>query len=404
MVSMLLGGLLKSMKTRRNINLFLLAQGVSLFGSALVQYALIWQITLLTSSGKALTISTLCGFLPQFLISFLAGVWADRYQRKWLIMLSDGLIALATLFLIFTNSDALLINIYFVLAIRSIGTGIQQPASQSGIAELTDQDDLARANGWMSTMQSAISFVAPAFSGFLLSQISFKAILWIDIVTALVGIILTSTIPFGKPNSHHQNTSLWLELRSGFTYVFQTTWLKSLLVYQCLLMFLISPTAFMTPLCVSRVFGPEVWRLSVAEMTYSLGMVIGGILISKNTKYGQLISTTFRAGMFYGLCMVGMGTFKVAVLFYLANTLIGISSPCYQVPLYTHLQSHINTDKLGRVFSILGMCNSLAMPLGMVLFGPLADMMDVRGVFAGCGCIVMLLSLYMLSRKKVIFQ
>ena len=160
----------------------------------------------------------------------------------------------------------------------------------------------------------------------------------------------------------------------------------------------------MTPLCVSRVFGPEVWRLSIAEMTYSLGMVMGGVLISKNAKYGQRIRTTFLAGAFYGLCMVGMGTFKVAVLFYFTNTLIGISSPYYNVALYTHLQSHIHFEKLGRVFSILGMCNSLAMPLGMVLFGPLADMVEVNVVFAGCGCMVILLSLFMLSHQKVIFE
>ena len=78
---------------------FLTAQTVSLFGSSLVQYAIVWYITLSTSSGKMLTISTLCGFVPQIVISLFAGVWVDRYERKKLIMLSDSIIAAATLIL-----------------------------------------------------------------------------------------------------------------------------------------------------------------------------------------------------------------------------------------------------------------------------------------------------------------
>ena len=76
---------------------FLTAQTISLFGSSLVQYAIVWYITLSTSSGRMLTISTICGFAPQIIISLFAGVWIDRYDRKKLIMVSDAVIALATL-------------------------------------------------------------------------------------------------------------------------------------------------------------------------------------------------------------------------------------------------------------------------------------------------------------------
>lgn len=78
--------------------LFLSSQTISLFGSMLVQYAITWYITLKTQSGAMMTISIICGFLPTFFFSF-AGVWADRYNRKLLIALSDSLIALSTLIL-----------------------------------------------------------------------------------------------------------------------------------------------------------------------------------------------------------------------------------------------------------------------------------------------------------------
>ena len=388
------------MKTKQPINRFLTAQAVSLFGSALVQYALIWQVTLKTSSGKALMISTICGFLPQLAVSLLAGVFADRYSRKWVIIASDSLIAAATLFLIFMGTG--LESIYLVLALRSLGSGIQNPAVQSTLPALTEASDLPRVNGLFGTVQSAISFLAPACSGFLLAQVSFRAVLWIDIMTALIGICLTISIPFVRRPCSHQKQSLWMDMKGGFYYLNQTGWLKALLLYQYMIMFLISPTAFMTPLCVSRVFGEDIWRLSLAEMTYSLGMIAGGIFMAKNPKYGRIIKTTLMAGMFYGFCMIGMGTLKIALLFYLANTLIGISSPCYQVPLYTHLQSKIPPDKQGRVFGMLSICNSLAMPLGMVIFGPLADILPVGMVFAGCGCLVVTLSMIYTLKRKVI--
>lgn len=83
----------------KNIVLFLSSQAISLFGSSLVQYAMMWYITLSTESGVMMTIYIICGFIPTFILSPVAGVWADRYNRKMLIVLSDGLIALATLIL-----------------------------------------------------------------------------------------------------------------------------------------------------------------------------------------------------------------------------------------------------------------------------------------------------------------
>jgi len=81
----------------RNIILFLSSQSISLFGSSLVQYTIMWHITLTTESGLMMTLYIICGFIPTFILSPIAGVWADRYNRKMLIILADGLIAAATL-------------------------------------------------------------------------------------------------------------------------------------------------------------------------------------------------------------------------------------------------------------------------------------------------------------------
>ncbi len=134
---------------KRKITLLLTAQTISLFGSSLVQYAIIWYITLSTSSGMMMTISTVCGFLPQIAISIFAGVWVDRYNRKKLIMLADAIIAFVTLLLAisFLMGDENIWLLFVVLLIRSAGTGLQTPAVNAIIPQIVPQDDLMRING-----------------------------------------------------------------------------------------------------------------------------------------------------------------------------------------------------------------------------------------------------------------
>lgn len=129
---------------KKRIVLFLTSQTISLFGSLLVQYAISWYITLRTQSAVMMTISIICGFLPTFFLSPFAGVWADRYNRKILIILSDSMIAISTLFiaiLFILGYDSLWL-LFLISAIRSLGTGIQTPAVNAFIPQIVPEDKL----------------------------------------------------------------------------------------------------------------------------------------------------------------------------------------------------------------------------------------------------------------------
>lgn len=381
---------------KRAITLFLSAQTISLFGSSLVQYAIIWHVTLSTSSGKMLTISTLCGFLPQLLISLFAGVWVDRYDRKTLMMLADSAIALATLalalaFLWGWQSFPLL---FAVLAIRSAGAGIQTPAVQAVIPQIVPQEHLMRINGIHSTLSSLTMFLSPAISGVILSLAPFETTLLVDVVTAIIGVGITATIPI-RP---HQRAALahqerFAALRQGLRYGRQHPLVWRLLVYQLLVLFLISPSAFLTPLLVSRTFGPDVWRLTASEMTYSLGMISGGVLIAAWGGFRSKLRTTLLAGTVYGLLMIGLGQAPLFLLYLVCNTLIGVTAPCYNTPITVTIQERVEPAMQGRVFSFLQIATSCALPMGMLLFGPLADRVSVQSLLTGAGCAVVALSL-----------
>lgn len=113
--------------------LFLASQAVTLLGSSIVQFAIIWHVTLETESGGWVALLSAVSYIPQFLISCFSGVWADRYPRKTLIIAADGAIALATLALVLllpqiSGKETVNTALVVISAIRSLGTGIHTPA------------------------------------------------------------------------------------------------------------------------------------------------------------------------------------------------------------------------------------------------------------------------------------
>src|SRR6185437_10931647 len=168
---------------KRNIILFLSSQTISLFGSSLVQYAIMWHITLTTQSGMMMTLFIICGFIPTFLLSPVAGVWADRYNRKILIIVSDGLIAMSTLVLaiVFLMGYDAIWLLFVMAAIRAVGAGIQTPAVGAILPQIVPEDQLTKVNGTNGSLQAIIMFVAPMVSAALLTMTSLEVIFFIDV-------------------------------------------------------------------------------------------------------------------------------------------------------------------------------------------------------------------------------
>ena len=185
--------------------LFLACQAITLLGSSIVQFAIIWYVTLETESGGWVALLSAAAYIPQFLISFFSGVWADRYPRKRLIIASDGAIAIATLALVLllpqiSRNETIYTALVVISAIRSLGTGIHTPAVNATVPQLVADEHLMKFNGINATVQSVVQFAAPAIAGSILTWGSFRSTLMVDVVTAMVGIGLLGAIaiPFEK--------------------------------------------------------------------------------------------------------------------------------------------------------------------------------------------------------------
>lgn len=419
---------------KKNTILFLGGQCLSLFGSMLVQYAIMWYVTLKTESGSMITVFILTGILPMFFISPFAGVWADRFNRKYIINIADGSIALATLivavFFIFGfESHWLLLG---CAAIRALGQGVQTPAVSAFIPQIVPEQHLSKINGINGSIQSLTMLLAPMVSGALLSFASIKIIFFLDVFTAVIGISIVFffvKVPAAVRNAGAETFSTekhaaqgetscggkgldyFYDLKAGIKYIGKHSFILQLIVFSTIFFIAVSPTAFLTPLHVTRKFGQEayaaitgsftreVWRLTALEIAFSSGMMLGGLLISawggfKNRIYTMALSTAL-----FGVEAVALGLLTNFWFYLAVMAIMGMTMPLYNTPSMVLLQSKIESAYMGRVFGVFGMVSSLMMPAGMLIFGPLSDRVSIDLLLIITGIIIFLLSIPFIASK-----
>ncbi|QNK60927.1 MULTISPECIES: MFS transporter [Paenibacillus] len=392
---------------KRNIILFLSSQTISLFGSALVQYAIMWHVTLTTKSGLMMTLFIICGFIPTFLLSPFAGVWADRFNRKYLIIIADAMIAAVTLILAITflmgyNATWLL---FVIAAVRALGAGIQTPAVGAILPQIVPEDKLTRVNGINGTLQALMMFVAPIVSASLLTFATIELILFIDVVTAILAILtllLFLKIPLHKKATDKQSTSYMDDFKLGLTYIKNHSFLKPFFIFFAFFFVLMAPAAFLTPLQVARSFGEEYWRLTAIEIAFSVGMMAGGAIIASWGGFRNKVYTMAFANLVMGVCTLLLGIMPVFWIYLIIMGLFGVAMPMANTPTTVLLQEKVDPDYMGRIFGVFGMISTSMMPIGMMIFGPLADVIEIEWLLAGTGLLIVVLTIFFVGNKRLI--
>ncbi|PRR76585.1 MFS transporter [Clostridium thermopalmarium] len=392
---------------KKNTILFLISQTISLFGSSLVQYAITWYITLQTQSGIMMTISIICGFLPTFFLSPFAGVWADRYNRKKLIMLSDSLIAISTLILaiLFLKGYNDMWMLFVVSAIRAFGSGVQTPAVGAFLPQIVPEDRLTKVNATNSSIQSLIMLISPMLSGALLNMASIEIIFFIDVITAAIAVsilLVFLNVPVHEKALNKQVTSYFSDMHEGYVYIKNHDYVKRFFLFCAIFNILVAPAAFLTPLQVTRSFGDDVWRLTAIEMIFSIGMMIGGVVMASWGGFKNRIHTMALSSFVIGICTFALGIVPNFWIYLSFMMLFGIVMPIFNTLATVLLQEKVEENFLGRVFSVLGMISSIMMPLGMLVFGPLADIIKIEWLLIGTGLLLFSQGFFMLSSKVLI--
>jgi len=376
---------------KKKAAVFLSSQSLSLFGSMLVQYAIIWHITLSTESGGVLTMAMVAGFLPQIAISLFAGVWADRYPRKLLIMGADLLTATSTLVLavFFLLGYQELWMIFVLSAIRSVGAGIQSPAVNALLPQIVPAEKLLRVNSINGTLQPFIMIAAPVTAGALLSFSRLEAILMIDVVTAAIAIGLLLALRVPRLEHTADPAKGYLEdLQAGMRYATGNRAISTLFVFFALVWFLVVPAAFLSPLLVARSYGEEVWKLTANEVTFFGGSILGGVIMTAWGGFKNKFRTIGMTCIAWALLFAALGLARDFTLYLILMVLSGIPMPFLNASTTTLLQEIVPGDMQGRVFSLQQLIVSTVMPIGLSVFGPLADVVSVETLLVAASALM----------------
>ena len=382
---------------QKRILLFLTSQCITLFATTLVQMALIWYATMQTSSGVWVAAFTVGSYLPQFLISFIGGVWADRYHRKKLIIGADMLIAFATFIMVLaiphiSSESALLGGLLVMSVVRSFGAGIQTPAVNAVIPQLVPAQELMRYNGINATVQSVVNFAAPAAAGAVFAVSTLRTTLMIDIVTAVLGTGLLSCVVLPKQDTSFEKSGVFSDMKIGVRYPFSDRVIGKLLIIYGLFTFFCVPAGYLAGLLVRRVFGDTYWYLTAVEVVGFAGMMAGGVAMSTWGGFRSREKTLAAGLLAFGSFAIGMGFSKNFILYLGLMAFYGVALTMVQTAITTMLQEKTGTSLQGRVFGLLETMYAGFLPIGMAVFGPLADIVPLQRIMVGSGIALILIA------------
>jgi DHA3 family macrolide efflux protein-like MFS transporter len=376
-------------------------QAISLFGSRLVQFALIWWLTAETGSATVLAIASLIGLLPTVLLGPFAGALVDRWKRRQVILIVDTAIALATLLLAYLFAiDAVgVTTVYVLLLVRGIGESFHWPSMSAATSLMVPDDQLTRVQGLNQMLQGGLNIVAAPLGALLLGILPMQAIMLIDVVTAAFAILPLLVI--GIPEvAHHEETSpsespptFWEDFRSGLQYVRSWPGLMMLMLLAMVINFLLSPAGALMPILVADYFKGGPLQLGWIEAAFGIGMIAGGLALGAWGGFKKRILTSMLGllGLGIGFSLIGFVPSNLFWLGVVSAFFAASMVPMVNGPVHAILQSAVEPEMQGRVFTLVGSLGSAMAPLGLIVAGPVADAIGVQSwyVIGGLACILM---------------
>lgn len=371
-------------------------QGISLFGSALVQFALVWWLTQKTGSATVLALATLVAMLPRIILGPFAGALVDRWNRRLILIISDGTIALFSLLLawLFATGKVEIWHIYAIMAVRSLGGAFHFPAMSASTPLLVPNEQLTRVNGLNQTLQGINGLVAPPLGALLLGLFQTQAVLLIDVITAATAILPLLFISIPQPRRLEEPTqteeiSLLEDIRIAIRYIRNWPGLVAVILMALFLNSLLTPTGALMPLLVTKYFEKGALELGFLQSAQGVGVILGGFILSVWGGFKKKITTTLMGiiGVGIGVMLLGLAPANYLFVAIIGTAVIGIMMPITNGPLGAILQSVIRPDMQGRVMSLINSAASALSPLGLLIAGPISDTLGIRVWFWAGGLI-----------------
>lgn len=356
-------------------------QAFSLFGSRLVQFALVWWITETTGLASTLAFASIVAMLPQVLLGPFAGALVDRWNRKTVMMVSDSFIALVVVALAFLYGTGAirLWHVFLAMFTRSLGGAFQWPAMQATTTMMVDRESLSRVAGMNQSLQGLAVIVAPPLGAFLMQVIPIQTILLIDVATAVLAVGSLFFIRVPQPSRELTEVlglkTVLMDMREGAVFVWRWRGLRIIMGMSMLINFLMSPAFSLLPLVVTNHFNGGAVELGWLQSASGVGMIAGGLLLGAWGGFKKRIVTAMTSIIIGGVFIV-VFSFMPPEMFLLAVGCVfmfAVFNAMANGTFFSSIQAVIPPEMQGRVFTILMSLSGGMAPIGLAFAGPVSD-------------------------------
>ncbi|WP_277468699.1 MULTISPECIES: MFS transporter [unclassified Paenibacillus] len=349
-------------------------QLISAVGSGLTAFGLGVYLYQQTGQASAMALVTLLAFMPSLLLSPVAGVLADRYDRRLLMMLGDSLSATGLIYILICllNGGAELWQICLGVTISSVFSSLLDPAYKATVTDLLTEEQYTRASGFVQVAGSAKYLISPALAGYLLLVSDVKLLLVIDICTFFVTVASTLAVRRGLPSKQSEQTgSFTRELKEGWSAVSASRGVLMLVMMTSVLTFCLGFIETLTMPMILAFADSAV--LGTLETVIALGMLASSIIIGVlpiKRNFVKILALSLFCG---GLCMAVFGLRENVLLLGVSGFLFFATLPFANTSLDFLLRTNISNAVQGRAWSLIGLVSQLGFIAAYMLSGVLAD-------------------------------
>lgn len=384
-------------KWRRNLYFFLAGQFLSGITSMIVQYSIIWYLTKITGSATVLSFATLLGMIPMVVLSPFVGPVVDRRNKKFLLIITDIVVALFALILSITGTISPEFPLWLVfvsLFVRAVAQTFQMPIIQSILPTMVPEEELTKVNGQLGMVQSANYIIAPAMGAFLFSIIPMNWLILFDVLGAILGVGLLLFVTIPHVVSEGESIHILADSKFGLQKLIENKGLWYITLIGSVFMLIFMPAASLYPLMTMDYFKGTVGKAGLIEVIYATGMLAGGAVIGLFGKWkNRMLPILFSylvIGVTIGLSGLLPGTQKGFMVFVALNAIAGFATPYFNTLLMAMIQQSYEPKYLGRVLGVINSLMSITGPVGLIFAGPIADNIGVEKMFmiAGIGTLV----------------
>ncbi|WP_192929837.1 MFS transporter [Alkaliphilus serpentinus] len=381
-----------------------IGQTFSLLSSSVVQFSIIWWITITTGSPIAITIASVVGLLPQAILGLFAGVWIDRYNRKLIMITADILVATSSLalFILFILGYESIIIVYVTLFLRAIGETFHKPALQAIIPSLVPKAELTKAGGMGQMVNSATNILGPMLGALIMSITTLPFAMLLDVIGAFMAVLTLAGISVPTSKSKSEHPPILKDIKEGFQAFRSNKVLIRLALPMLITTIIFVPIGTFFPIMVQSFFNGTAWHNGLVQTLFGVGMLISAMIIGITGGLKKQFLMIGLSSSILGLCafIIGFLTSNLFFVFCIVIFIIGCMGMGFSIPFTAYVQKSIDDKHLGKVLSLITSVMSFAAPVSMFIAGPVSEIIGIDNwmKIAGITMIICGLISYLLAK------